>query len=271
MPITKFRDKVAAITGAGSGMGRSLAVLLSRRGCHVAISDINQQALAETMSLLDPQIRASQHVINVADRDEVESFASDAAAAHDGINMIFNNAGVSVTGMAEDMTYEDFEWLMNINFWGVIYGVKSFLPYLRKADEAAIVNTSSIFGTISVPTQSAYNASKFAVRGYTFSLRQELSKTHIGVSCVQPGGVKTNIFNASRYIPTDNESPSRDELSETFEKVARLSPDGAAEQILKGVLKNKARILVGADAKAISILERIAPVAYLRLLNRLTN
>ncbi|MDA0272983.1 MAG: SDR family NAD(P)-dependent oxidoreductase [Proteobacteria bacterium] len=163
-------------------MGQSLAVLLARAGCHVAISDVNAEGLEETRALLNPTVKASVHVVDVANREQMEAFADSVNAEHGKINMIFNNAGVSVTGLAEQMPYEDIEWLMNINFWGVVYGCKSFLPYLRQADEAAIINTSSIFGTIAVPSQSAYNASKFAVRGYTYALRQELIDSHIGVS-----------------------------------------------------------------------------------------
>ena len=265
MSVTDFEHKVAAITGAGSGMGQSLAVLLSRAGCHVAISDVNTDGLEETRLMLNPTVNASVHLVDVANREQMEAFAASVNAEHGKVNMIFNNAGVSVTGLAEQMPYEDIEWLMNINFWGVIYGCKSFLPYLREADEAAIINTSSIFGTIAVPSQSAYNASKFAVRGYTYALRQELIDSHIGVSCVQPGGVKTNIVNSSRFIPMDNESGTKEDLVETFSRLARKSPEQAAAIILAGVLKNKARILVGGDAKIASWIERIAPAAYLKL------
>ena len=182
MAVTNFDDKVAAITGAGSGMGQALAIALAERGCSVAIADVNQAGLQETASKLPAQAKVSTHEVDVADREQVEHFATDVAAQHGKINLVFNNAGVSVTDTAAHMSYEDFEWLMNINFWGVVYGSKAFLPYLEQADEAQIINTASIFGVISVPTQSAYNASKFAVRGFTYALREELRDTHIGVS-----------------------------------------------------------------------------------------
>lgn len=271
MAVTSFNGKVAAITGAGSGMGQWLAILLSRAGCHVAISDVNQATLDETMKLLDSSVNATSHVVDVSDRSAMEAFAAEVNERHGGVNMIFNNAGVSVTGLAEQMPYEDIEWLMNINFWGVVYGCKSFLPFLQEADEAAVVNTSSIFGTIAVPSQSAYNASKFAVKGYTFALRTELADTHIGVSCVQPGGVKTNIVASSRYIPVDNESETKEDLTQTFERMARKTPEEAAQIILDGVLKNKARILVGKDARVISWIEKWAPTGYLRILQALIN
>lgn len=271
MPVTSFNGKVAAITGAGSGMGQWLAILLSRAGCHVAISDVNQATLDETMKLLDSSVNATSHVVDVADRGAMGAFAAEVNEKHRGINMIFNNAGVSVTGLAEQMPYEDIEWLMNINFWGVIHGCKSFLPYLREADEAAVINTSSIFGTIAVPSQSAYNASKFAVKGYTFALRTELADSHIGVSCVQPGGVKTNIVASSRFIPIDNESETKEELTEMFERMAGKSAEEAAQIILDGVLRNKARILVGKDARVIAWVEKWFPTGYLRLMQALRN
>ncbi|MBL6688965.1 MAG: SDR family NAD(P)-dependent oxidoreductase [Pseudomonadales bacterium] len=271
MPVTSFNGKVAAITGAGSGMGQWLAILLSRAGCHVAISDVNQTTLDETMKLLDSSVNATSHVVDVADRSAMEAFAAEVNEKHGGINMIFNNAGVSVTGLAEQMPYEDIEWLMNINFWGVIHGCKSFLPFLREAKEAAIVNTSSIFGTIAVPSQSAYNASKFAVKGYTFALRTELADSHIGVSCVQPGGVKTNIVASSRFIPIDNQSETKEELTEMFERMAGKSAEEAAQIILDGVLRNKARILVGKDARVMAWVEKWFPTGYLRLMQALRN
>jgi NADP-dependent 3-hydroxy acid dehydrogenase YdfG len=266
--MKSFSNKVAAITGAGSGMGRALAVQLAKQQCSVAISDVVDENLRETEALLSEySVKVTRHLVDVADRDAVSQFASEANSAHGKINLIFNNAGVSVTDSAEHMSYEDFEWLMNINFWGVIYGTRAFLPYLQEASEAHIVNTSSIFGILSFPTQSAYNASKFAVRGYTESLRQELSGSHIGVSCVHPGGVKTNIVKTSRYTSFDNESPTKEEMEETFEQLAALTSDEAALQILRGVQKKKPRILVGKDARLLAFLARLFPVNYPALLS----
>ena len=268
MAITSFKNKVAVITGAGSGMGRALAALLSKNGCHLAVCDTDNEALMETRRLVSTDVNLSSSVIDVSKLEQVEAFVDQVISEHGQVNVLFNNAGVSVTGMAEHMPLEDFQWLMNINFWGVIYGCRAFLPHLRQVNEAAIVNTSSIFGTIAVPTQSAYNASKFAVRGYTYSLRQELSNSNIGVSCVQPGGVKTQIVSRSRYIPSDNESPTKEDMAINFEVAARLSSADAAQIILDGVLQNKAQILVGKDAKYLSWLERLAPLGYMGLINR---
>tara|TARA_B100001964_G_C14260972_1_gene615502 strand:+ start:4980 stop:5825 length:846 start_codon:yes stop_codon:yes gene_type:complete len=273
MPITSFEDKVAAITGAGSGMGRALAEALASRHCHVAISDIDPQALAETHERINSIQKAnvSSHELDVADRQQVEQFASDVVNEHGKVNMVFNNAGVSVTDTAENMPYEDFEWLMNINFWGVIYGCKSFLPHFHEVEEAHIINTSSIFGIVAVPSQSAYNASKFAVRGYSYAMRQELLDSHIGVSCVQPGGIKTNIIKSSRYTTADNTAATKEEFISRFNEFAGLTSEQAAEQIRRGVLANKARILVGRDAKTAAIVERIAPTGYQTLLSKLVN
>ena len=270
MAVTNFKDKVAAITGAGSGMGRALAEALASKGCHVAISDVDIKGLNETESRLKDSyaVTVSSHELDVADRDQVEQFAADVVGEHGKVNMVFNNAGVSLTDTVEHMSYEDFKWLMDINFWGVIYGSKAFLPYFNNVDEAHIVNTSSIFGVIAVPSQSAYNASKFAVRGFTYAMRQELIDTNVGVSCVQPGGVKTNIVKSSRYVASDNSAPTKEEFMTQFEEMANLTSEQAAEQILRGVLANKAQILVGRDAKMAAIIERIAPVRYLKFLSR---
>ncbi len=270
MAITNFTNKVAAINGAGSGMGRALAESLASRGCHVAISDVDEKGLAATAERLgsSTSVKVSSHLVNVAERQQVEQFARDTVAEHGKVNMIFNNAGVSLTDSVEHMKYEDFEWLMNINFWGVVYGSKAFLPYFHDVDEAQVINTSSIFGVIAVPSQSAYNASKFAVRGFTYAMRQEHIETNIGVSCVQPGGVKTNIVKSSRYVTPDNTAPTKEEFITRFEEMANLTSEQAAEQILRGVLANKAQILVGRDAKTAAVVERIAPVGYQRIFSK---
>lgn len=256
-------NKVAAITGAGSGMGQALAVALAKRGCHLAISDVDGDRLEATAAQLQSAaVKVSRHVLDVGDQDAVFAFASAAEQAHGQVHLIFNNAGVSVTDSVEHMSYKDFEWLMNINFWGVVHGCKAFLPLLRRVDEGHIINTSSIFGVIAVPSQSAYNASKFAVRGFTEALRQELQDSNIGVTCVQPGGVKTNIVKTSRYYPQDNAAPTKEEAAATFEAIAALSSAEAAEIILRGVEKNRARVLVGKDAKLIDWVARLFPERY---------
>ena len=271
--------KTAIVTGAGRGIGMEIAYLLAKEGAIVTVNDpglgrsgedVGETPAAEVAA----QIRADggkaeANMDSVADYDATGRMVQKVVADHGKVNLLFNNAGVSVTGLAEKISIEDFEWLMNINFWGVIYGCNSFLPHMHQVDEAAIVNTSSIFGSLAFPTQSAYNASKFAVRGYTLALRQELRTTPIGVSCVQPGGVKTKIVASSRFIPEDNQTTSKEEFVEMFQRNARLTSDEAAAQILKGVLKNKARILVGTDAKIMSAVERIAPTWYMKIVEYL--
>lgn len=270
--MRNFRNKVAVVTGAGSGMGRAIALLLAQKGCSLAISDFNEDTLNETENLLaGSSKKVTAHLVDVADRDRMIDFTQEVIDAHGKVNLLFNNAGVSVTNTVEKMPYEDFEWLMNINFWGVVNGCKSFLPHLKQADEAHIINTSSIFGIIAVPSQAAYNASKFAVRGFTGALKQELQDTNVNVSCVHPGGVKTNIIVDSRYTPTDNEALSKEEFVTRFNELAGLTPDEAAEIILRGVLKNKARILVGKDALFVSIVERLFPVSYPGIINKWLN
>lgn len=271
--MRNFDQRVAAITGAASGMGRALAIGLARRGAHVAISDVDGGGLDGTRQQIEAELarqglarRCTTHVLDVADRDAVYRFADEVVAAHGGIHLVFNNAGVSVTGDVQHLEYGDMHWLMNINFWGVVHGSKAFLPHLLLADEAHIVNTASVFGLISVPGQSLYNASKFAVKGFTDALHQELMATHVRVSCVLPGGVKTSIVRTSRYVATDNEAMTREELAARFEQMAGRTPDEAAEEILRGVARHRPRILVGRDARFISAMVRLLPVRYMRLM-----
>ena len=183
--MKNFKNKVAAITGAGSGMGQQLAVLLAKQGCHISISDVNEKGLAETVELVKGyDVRVTSKKVNVADREQVKAWAAETVQNHGSVNMIFNNAGVALAATVEGESYEELEWLMGINYWGVVYGTKEFLPYLKQSGEGHIINTSSIFGLTSQPTQSAYNSSKFAVRGFTESLRQELDIENCGVSAL---------------------------------------------------------------------------------------
>ena len=199
-----FKNRVAAITGAGSGIGRALANALARQGAHVALSDVDDTGLAETVAHCEGfGVKITAAHVDVADRDAVYAWADGVVADHDRINLIINNAGVALGATVESMSYEDFEWLMNTNFWGVVYGTKAFLPYLKQSGEGHVVNLSSVFGLISVPSQSAYNAAKFAVRGFTDTLRMELEieDTNVSVTTVHPGGIKTNIARNARAGP----------------------------------------------------------------------
>lgn len=199
--MKSFKNKVAAVTGAGSGIGQAIAIALAKQGCHLALSDISEAGLAKTVELLTPySVKVTTQKVDVAKRDEVATWAKAVVNEHGQVNLIFNNAGVAIGSTAEGVSYEDLEWLIGINFWGVVYGTKEFLPYLKQSGDGHIINISSMFGLTAQPTQSAYNASKFAVRGFTESLRQELDLQNAGVSatCVHPGGIRTNIAKAAR-------------------------------------------------------------------------
>jgi len=267
--MKSFKNKVAAVTGAGSGIGQAIAIALAKQGCHLALSDISETGLAKTVELLAPySVKATTQKVDVAKRDEVATWAKAVVDEHGQVNLIFNNAGVAIGSTAEGVSYEDLEWLIGINFWGVVYGTKEFLPYLKQSGDGHIINISSMFGLTAQPTQSAYNASKFAVRGFTESLRQELDMQNAGVSatCVHPGGIRTNIAKAAR-MNNSVQSLGMDLLKsqDAFDKLLRTPADDAAQQILEAVRKDRRRLLIGADAKAVDVIQRILPQGYQKI------
>ena len=267
--MKELRGRVAAITGAGSGIGRALAEQLARRGTHLALSDIDEVGLAETVTHCEGHgVKVTSQRVDVADRAAVEAWADQVVADHGTVNLVFNNAGVALGATVEGESYTDFEWLMSINFWGVVHGTKAFLPHLKQAGEGHIVNLSSVFGLISVPAQSAYNASKFAVRGFTDALRMELEIEGGGVSCttVHPGGIKTNIARNARMDPSAEMLSGDAGGADAFDKIAMTSPKKAARQIISAVEKNKRRALIGHDAKVIDLLSRLPSSWYQRAL-----
>jgi len=263
--MKSLQGKVAAITGAASGIGRATAVLMAKQGCALAISDVNQVGLDETAALCRG-VRVTTQRVDVAKREAVYEWADAVVRDHGKVNVILNNAGVAVGATVESVSYEDFEWLMGINFWGVVYGTKAFLPFIKQAGEGAIVNVSSVFGLIGVPTQSAYNAAKFAVKGFTESLREELeiAGTNIGVTCVHPGGIKTNIARNARM--TSEKGMVDEKSARSFEKSFITTPEKAAEDIVNGILRNKRRVLIGPDAVAIDLMQRLLPTGYQALI-----
>ena len=265
--MRSFSDKVAAITGAGSGMGRTLALALARDGSHLALSDVNEVGLAETASAAATSgVKVTSQRVDVANREQVYAWADEVVRDHGRCNLIFNNAGVSYSASIDGLDYADFEWIVGINFWGVVYGTKAFLPHLRATGEGHIVNTSSLYGLMSMPMSGAYNATKFAVRGFTEALREELELTRAPVSatCVDPGGIKTNIVRSGRTSESVKSLGVKDiEVSRAqFEKMFRTTAEEAAEVILRGVRRNARRVLIGADAIALDALQRIAPGSY---------
>lgn len=266
-----FKGRVAVITGASSGIGRSLAVALAKEGAELALSDVDEAGLEETRALIGSNAsRVTLSRVDVADRSAVEAWAEATVRAHERVSLVFNNAGVALSAAIVDMSYEDLEWLMGINFWGVVHGTKSFLPHLLEAGEGHIVNISSVFGIIAVPGQAAYNAAKFAVRGYTECLREELDLMEAGVSAtsVHPGGIKTNIARASRVRGTALGEMSAEEAAQRFEQMARTTPDQAAETILDGVRRDARRVLIGGDAHLIDVVQRTLPTVYQKILVR---
>ena len=264
-----FRGKVAVITGAGSGIGRALAVRLAGMGSALALSDVDEAGLAETRTLLAPSgVRVTTERVDVADRAAVHRHADAVIAAHGRVHLVINNAGVALAASVAEMTYEDFDWLMGINFWGVVHGTKAFLPHLLQADEGHIVNISSIFGIIAVPGQAAYHAAKFAVRGFTESLRQdlELVRARVSATCVHPGGIRTNIVRRARLSTERAQRVTKEEMSREFERLARTSPEQAAAAIIRGVERNARRVVIGPDAKFLAGVQRLLPTAYQRLI-----
>ena len=267
--MQELHERVAAVTGAASGIGRALAVELAREGCHLALSDVDEDGLRETAGQAagaGAKVRTDR--VDVAERAAVHAWADAVAEDYGRVNLIVNNAGVALAATVEAMAYEDLEWLMGINFWGVVHGTKAFLPHLKAAGEGHVVNVSSVFGIIGVPTQSAYNAAKFAVRGFTEALREELEIEGSAVSAtsVHPGGIRTNIVANSRLGEVDGRLPTREEAMAQFERLARTSPEDAARRIVKGVKRNERRVLIGMDAQLIDGMQRLLPTAYQRLL-----
>ena len=265
--MRSFVDRVAAITGAASGIGRALALELAAERCHVALSDVDERGLAETARLAGERgVRVGTARVDVARRDEVHGWADAVVREHGRVNLVFNNAGVGLGATIEAMRYEDFEWLMGINFWGVVHGTKAFLPHLKASGEGHVVNVSSIFGLVGIPTQAAYNAAKFAVRGFTEALREELDIAGVPVSatCVHPGGVKTNIARAARIDASIRDVTDEDvEAARAgFERAARTTPRAAARKIIRGVRRNARRVLIGPDAYVVDLMQRLMPARY---------
>lgn len=268
----KLHGRTAVITGAGSGIGRGIAQALADRGCNLALVDIDVAGLTETAASLS-SVQVSHHRIDLSDTAQCKALPAAVMAEHGRVDLLFNNAGVAIGGSFEQVDESDFDWLMRINFNAVVTLTRAFLPLLKLSDSARVVNTSSLFGLIAPPNQTAYCASKFAVRGFSESLRNELalSKSSVGVTVVHPGGVATSIARNARAPKhvTNAEAVEAEAMRADFErKFLKMSPERAGEIIIRGVEKASPRVLVGNDAKIGSLIERIAPVAYWKILGR---
>ena len=264
--MKNFRGKTAVITGAGSGMGRYLAVLLARAGANVAICDINEETLNGTAAMVRQyNVALSSHVVDMGDMERIEALPDEVVAQHGSVDLVFNNAGVTMGSSFAAMSEEDWDWVMNINLNGVVKASRVFLPLLKDRPEAAIINTSSIFGMIAVAGQSVYHATKFGVRGFTESLAKEFKDTPVQVHCVHPGHIGTNIVANSRFNEEDDSKFLRqdnvDEMADMF-RSGGMHPSRAAQIILDGVTRNKPRIFVGLDAKLMDLAQRITPMHY---------
>ena len=252
-----LKNSVVVITGAGSGIGRALAREFAARGAELALADVNSAAVEETRGLLN-QAKAVTYKVDVADAAAVEAFARKVRQDFGRATILINNAGVALYGTFEELALAEFEWLFRINFWGVIHGCKFFLPILKEQKQARIVNISSVFGLIAPPGQTAYGASKYAIRGFSESLREELRGSGVAVTCVHPAGITTNIAtNARAGAATDPRGQA--EAREAFHRVARITPEEAARTIVQGILNHKDRILIGADAYRMDRMARLFP------------
>lgn len=252
-----LRGAVAVVTGAGAGIGRALAQELALRGAHLALADVKRGGLENTRKLVG-SAPCKVYEVDVSDASAVEAFAQDVIRDYGRVSLVVNNAGVSLHGTFAEVSLADMEWLFNINFWGVVYGCKFFLPLLQREPEAHIVNLSSVFGLVGHPGQAAYCASKFAISGFTEVLRHELKATAIGVTCVYPAGVRTSISRSAR--PGAGTKPGATvEDARRFEKLSPTMPDAAARAIVRGILAGKPRVLIGADAVQVEVMRRLMP------------
>src|SRR3984957_7284946 len=276
----KLENRTAVVTGAASGIGRAIAVSLARRGCNLALADVNEAGLSETARMAQSaqshrinataptaSLRITQHHLDVADRRAVAAFPQAVIGAHPGVDILVNNAGVAIGGTFEAVSEEDFEWLFEINFWAVVRMTRAFLPLLQKSDDARLVNLSSIYGIISPPGQTAYSASKFAVRGFSNSLLPELAGSKIGVTVVHPGGIATSIADNAR-VPKDMPPEEVAKRKAIAKKALRMPPAAAGEIIVKGIERRSPRVLVGNDARFLAFLELLAPNSYWKIFSR---
>lgn len=256
-----IRDKVAVITGAGSGIGRALGVELAKEGMELVIADIDKEGLLETFDMIKGQgSKVTKYVLDVSDQKTVHEFAESVNSEGKGVDVLINNAGVLLCDTLENVPHEDFARVMDVNFWGVVNVTKAFLPYMKNQGAAHIVNMSSLAGIVTTPCNGPYAISKSAVKAFTETLTQELRGTGIRVSCVIAGGVRTNIFRKAAKFRSATPGMTSEECAAWYENAAKTTPDQAAKIIIKGIKKNKPRIMIGSDARVVDFIARIIPV-----------
>ncbi len=256
-----LRGKVVALTGAASGIGRCLAVELAGQGAHLALADVNEEGLLNTLKMIEDRgVKVTTHLVDVADRARVFEYAEEAAAAHGGVDVIINNAGVAIGNDIENASFEDLEWVINVNLWGVIHGTKAFLPHLRRRPWGHIVNVSSINGIVPFPNNGPYNIAKYGVRGLNETLMQELRKDNVRVSSVHPGGIQTNIVRNMRFTEFVSDEMNHNQMAAMFQAIALTTAEDAARIIVRGVRKNKKRIMVGIDSRVMEFFSRLVPI-----------
>ena len=263
--MRRLTDRVAVVTGAAGGIGAALSIELAKKGCHLALVDVNEAGLRETARGIEAKGRkVSTHVVDVADREAMRALPEAVVAEHGHVHIVVNNAGVALDASFEESSFEDLDWIFGINLWGVIHGCKFFLPWLRREDEAHIVNLSSLFGIVGVPRNSAYCATKYAVRGLSESIWTEVSRDGIGVTSVHPGGIQTNIARAARH----GSGANAEEMISEFERVARTSPQHAARKIVRGIERGDQRVRIAPETYLLDWLKRLAPRLTQRLVRR---
>ena len=275
--MKQLSNKTIALTGAASGIGRALAIELANEGCHLALADKDSAGLEETQRTVQ-QIysqpdattapKVTLHTMDVASKEQVDSWADAVVQAHGQVDVVINNAGVALSGSIEEITVEDFNWVFDVVFYGVLYGTKAFLPYLRQRPEAHIVNISSVNGFFPFPNNAPYNCAKHAVKALNQTLMQELRDSHIKVTSVHPGGIGTNIVNSSRFVGANDNEVHREKVKSSFQSVAKTTAETAAHVIIKGIKRDKQRLLVGRDAYVLDWLNRLFPQGFSNLVGR---
>jgi short-subunit dehydrogenase len=268
--MTTIQGAAAAVTGAASGIGRALAIEFASRGADLALADRDEAGLREVAAEIarTSSRKVSLHRVDVGERNEIEEFAKAAISAHPGLNILINNAGVALLGQFHEIDQAQMEWLFDINFWGVVHSTRAFLAHLATRPQGHIVNISSIYGIVAPPGQTAYSSAKFAVRGFSESLRHELqaAESPVRLSVVHPGGVLTNIVRNMRMGSGITDNERRAQVIELFDQFARTTPKDAALRIIRGIEKNEPRILIGNDARFMDLLQRFRPATYWRVL-----